>query len=301
MEKRYRNILVLGVLAAVLLTTGLLCLAADEKEDVWDEDELEFKGKWIEPTEEQIEWLLDRIAETEPARADELRKLRDTNPEEFKVELRETMRRFARQKAGEWMKQEGKDFPLMGPGGRSMRAQRQGRERGFHSGRQMREKHTEYIEWLEKNYSDDAKKLAELREKDPELYMRQLGLSLKKYRRIKEASEENPQLAEVLKEDLVLKQKRNELLEQIQAQSDEKKKEELKKQLQEVLSSRFDIIVRRKQMAYEKMRKHLEELQKEVEQKEAEVKKWNDTKFKNESIKERLEELLSKPEKFHWE
>ena len=61
----------------------------------------------------------------------------------------------------------------------------------------------EHIEWLEQNYPDEAKKLAELREKDPGLYMRKLGLSLKKYGKIAEASRENPQLAEVLKEDLV--------------------------------------------------------------------------------------------------
>ena len=44
-----------------------------------------------------------------------------------------------------------------------------------------------------------------------------------------------------------------------------------------------------------------EELQKEVKADEAEVEKWKDSKFKDEQIKARLDELISGAEKFRWE
>ena len=68
-----------------------------------------------------------------------------------------------------------------------------------------------------------------------------------------------------------------------------------------VVSSRFDLIVKRKQIEYEQLRNRLEKLKKEVEQREAEVEKWKDAKFKNESVKARLEELVSGAEKFQWD
>ena len=86
--------------------------------------------------------------------------------------------------------------------------------------------------------------------------MKQLGLSLKKYGRIAEAARENPRLAEVLKKDLELRQQQDKLLEEIKAAGD-KDKEELVKDLKEVLNNRFDVIVERKQIEYEQLSKSL--------------------------------------------
>ena len=85
----------------------------------------------------------------------------------------------------------------------------------------LREKHKEYLEWLEQNYPDEAQELEKIREEHPEHYARRIGVSLKRYVRIFQASKDNPELAEVLKENFVLKQRRYELLKQIKETTDE--------------------------------------------------------------------------------
>jgi hypothetical protein len=156
-----------------------------------------------------------------------------------------------------------------------------------------------YLDWLKENYAEEAEKLAELSGKDIDLYSRQLGLSFKKYGRIAEAAGENPQLAEVLKKDLALKQQQDKLLGEIETAGD-KEKEELVKELKEVISNRFDVIVERKQIEYEQLLKKLERLKNEVEQRKAKMEKWKDVEFKNESVKARLKELLGKADEFKW-
>jgi len=183
----------------------------------------------------------------------------------------------------------------MGPGGTLGEGRRE-----MMRGR-MRERHAEYIEWLEKNHPEEAEKLAELREKKPELYMRHIALSLKKYGRIAEAAKGNPELAKVLKEDLELKKERDKLLRKITAASDDGEKKESVEQLQEVIGSRFDLIVRRKQIEYEQLLKKLEKLRERVKESEAEVEKWKDAEFKNENVKVRLEKLISRKEEFGWD
>jgi len=173
-----------------------------------------------------------------------------------------------------------------------------GNKRGQFMG-YMREKHDEYIKWLEKNYPEKAEKLAELKEKNPKLYFKYIKMGHRKCRRIMEAEEESPQLAKVLKQDMELKGERDKLLKAIRKAGDNKEKEKLTGQLKEVVSSRFDLIVKRKQIAYEQLQKKLEELKKRVEESQVEAQKWN--KLKDQKVKERLEVLLAKTEKFNWD
>lgn len=165
----------------------------------------------------------------------------------------------------------------------------------------MRE--VEHLEWLEKNIPEKAKELAELREKDQELYMRRMALSLRKYGRIAEAEKENPELAKILRENLELNNERNELLRKIKATKTGSKKEKLVRGLKETVSIKFDLLVRQKQIAYEQLLKRLERLKKELKESKGEVEKWKNTKFKDEKVEERLEELLSGSgnKKFRWE
>jgi hypothetical protein len=163
----------------------------------------------------------------------------------------------------------------------------------------MAERQTEYIEWLKKNYPDEAEKLAQAKKDSPELYWKKLMLSMRKYGRIEEASIENPKLAEVLKEDLVLNEKQNELVGKIKATTNENEKKELTKKLEEITSQRFDSIIKKKQIEYEQMRERLEHLQKRVQESQAEIEKWKATK--SEKVKDRLQELMSGTEKFQWD
>ena len=78
--------------------------------------------------------------------------------------------------------------------------------------------------------------------------------------------------------------------------SDKKKK--LTAELETIVSDRFDLIVKRKQIAYETMSKRLEELKRQVRESEDKIDSWK--KLKSEKVKERLEGLTSETEKFSW-
>jgi hypothetical protein len=324
MKTNYGIILVLAM-AAVLSTTALHCRAAEdvnkEEDNIWSEDTAKGEHGRFELTEERIERIMNRLAETDPAKAEELKQLQEKDPEKFKAELREVMReqfgkRFrerTEERSEQFGKRHGEPPTLPGPcnippnpcntppnpcntppdfSGRPFGHGRMSPEMGMH----WRDK---YLDWLKENYAEEAEKLAELSGKDMDLYSRQLGLSFKKYGRIAEAAIENPQLAEVLKKDLALRQQQEKLLGEIETAGD-KEKVELVKDLKEVINNRFDVIVERKQMEYEELLKRLERLKSEVEQRKAKMEKWKDAKFKDESVKARLEELLGKSDKFTW-
>jgi len=157
-----------------------------------------------------------------------------------------------------------------------------------------------FDEWLAEDYPEEAKKLAELKEKRPELHGKRYGLIRRRYRTIYEAKD-NPKLVEILKEDLDLKDRRDKLLEQIRAVVSEDEKKELVKELADVLGRRFDLIVKRKQIEYERLLERLKELQERVKASEAQVAKWKKAEFKKMSVQGRVEELVGKTEKFRWE
>jgi hypothetical protein len=185
-------------------------------------------------------------------------------------------------------------MPLMPPG--MPESHRPGREMRKEW---MAERQAEYIEWLKKNYPDEAEKLAQAKKDNPEIYLKKLMLSMRKYGRIEEASIENPKLVEVLKEDLVLREKQNELVSKIKAATNENEKKELTKKLEGITGQRFDSIIKKKQIEYEQMRERLEHLQKRVQESQAEIEKWKATK--SEKVKDRLQELMSGTEKFQWD
>jgi hypothetical protein len=314
MKTSYVTILVLAV-AGMLLVTPLVCRAVEEAEkDIWEESPK--WGCWQELSDEKIERIMSRLAETDPEKAKELEKLREEDPEKFKAELRETMReRFGMRFRGHRKERSGRMKRHLGGMGRHSEQMKRHSERmKEHWGRHMKRyggdwprgmgmpgmRQGRYFEWLEDNYADEAEKLAELLEKDVNLYLKQLGLNLKKYGRIAEAAaRENLELAEALKEDLELKQQRDELLEEIET-ADDDEREELVGEMKEVISQRFDLIVKRKQIEYEQLLEKLEKLKKRVEESEAKVDKWKDAEFKNDSVKVRLKELVGEADEFKW-
>ena len=68
-----------------------------------------------------------------------------------------------------------------------------------------------------------------------------------------------------------------------------------------VLNERFDVIVQRKQLEYEQLLKKLERLKQQVQKSEAQVNRWREPNFKDQSIKARVEELLSPGKDFKWD
>jgi len=323
MKADYGKILVLIVSAAILLAAPLPCRAGESKEEnIWREDRPRWglRSQRFELTEEIIERMMNRLREAEPEKAEKLERLRDEYPEKFEAELRKAMREQLGGRYGQRMEHGRRlradaNRPLKGPGGRGKPAGvgpgpggpggRHGEQRREMTRGRMRERHgefiDEFIEWFKKNYPEQAEELAELRKEKPELYRRKLGLCLRRYRRIFEAAEENPELAQVLKETIQLNEERNELLRKIKATDDEAEKKELIEQLEDVVGQKFDLIVKRKQIRYEHLLKKLEELKKEVKDSEAKVEKWKDAEFKNKNVKAHVEELISGIEKFKWD
>jgi hypothetical protein len=309
MKTSYVTILVLAM-ASLLSTTVLHCQAAEdvnkEEDSIWSEDTAKGEHGQFELTEERISHIMERLAKADPNKAKELKQLQEKEPEKFETELREVMREQFGRKIKERMETQPEPF---GAGGMPPEMDVQKHGEPFGPGHVMPEmgmqwKYDKYLDWLKENYADVAKQLEEakkLAEQDGNWreYWKQFGLGLKKYGRIAEAARENPRLAEVLKKDLELRQQQNKLLEEIQAAGD-KDKEGLVKNLKEVLNNRFDVIVERKQIEYEQLLARLETLKKDVEQRKAKMEKWKDAKFKDDSVKARIEELLGKRDKFTW-
>lgn len=265
MKTYYGKILVLVMAAVIILTvsqSGFAKGRGDKK--MWGEDE---------PNMKTMKRMLDKMAETDPNAATQMQKLCDENPEKFRKMY--TFTKKSREK---------RDAP--------------GRPRRDSRHNFMKERQSEYIEWLTTNYPQKAKELAELKEKEPKLYMRKLMFGCKKYGKILEAERENPKLAKVLKEDLTLKENRGAVLEKIKAATDEKEKAKLTAELETIVSDRFDLIVKRKQIAYETMSKRLEELKEQVRDSEDKIDSWK--KLKSGKVKERIEQLTSETENFSW-
>jgi hypothetical protein len=277
--------MVLVMVTVVLSAAPLPCMAGEKvDESIWVEDEPGRRHRRFELefdlTDEKIEQAMNRLAETDPEKAKELKELREEDSEKFKTELRKILRE------------------------RLGRRFREHRERGFgphgKPGMPGMREPTHLLEWLEENYPEEAEELAKLQEEEPELYRQKRRLSMRKYGRIAGLSKVNPRLSEVLKEDLELKQRRDALLEKLETVSGDER-EELVAELKEVVSNRFDLIVERKQIEYEQLLKRLEKLKEKVEQSEAEVEKWKDAEFKDENIKARVGELLGQTGKFDWD
>ncbi len=303
---------VLLVLLGVVVVFGpAICVAAEPggDENIWLDEQPRRERRQL--NEEAIERMMQRIREVDPQHADELAQLRTEDPDAFRVALWGAIREHMEQQTGgrpermRGRREQGMGFEQggrRGEPGQGPMARHAGDGRGREMIRErMRDRHGEYIEWLGENYPEEAEKLEQLRQEKGELYMRKLMVSMKKYGRIFRESKDNPELAAVLKDDMILKERRRELLREIRTTADEDKKQALIGKLEDVLSQRFDLIVRRKQITYEELAKKLAELQKEVKEKEAEVGKWKDAAFKRENVKGRVEKLLGKNEKFEWE
>lgn len=295
----HRKKILFVALACLIFCTFCGSAVAVEK-DIWDDGPAQMPGKF-RLTDEKIEQILNHIAEKAPQRAEELRQLRKEDSDKFKEQIRAELAKMRPpEKGGPESLQPGRRISprrlLEGAGPPSERGR--GPARGGRWRENMQKSHEEYIRWLEKNYPDEAQELAQLQENNPDQYFRSAFASRRKYGRIMEAEKRNPELAEVLKEDLEIQKLRVGLLEQVN-QADGKKREELVKELESLVSRRFDLIVRKKQLQYEDLQKRLEKMQAELKQRQLEVEKLQESKGK--ALKERLAELIGQNEKVNWE
>ena len=163
------------------------------------------------------------------------------------------------------------------------------------------ERQAEFLKWLEEKVPKKARELAKLKERDPDLYQKKYELARRKYERIFDTQRRSPELAEILLADLKLQERRDELVDKIKAAKSEDEKKELNSQLEEVVSDRYDFIMRRKQMMYEWLLRRLERLQKEVNESKNEIIKLRDEQIKTGNVKERMKQLTEGTTKLKWD
>ena len=245
-----------------------------EKEDIWSQTEQRGPRSYrrFELTEDEIGRIMRSLKKENPRRAKQLESLREKDPEQFKALLREhggsELTKIMVERAEAWIQR----------------------------------RQAEFLEWLEKNYRKVAQELGKLKQKNPGLYAERVRHVQEKYEPIYEAERRNnPELAAVLKEDLDLKEKRVVLLKKIWDAKGEKEKARFRGQLEQIVAQRFDLIVRRKQIAYSRLLRWIAELQKRVEESRKEIAKWEDVKFKAENVKSRTEDLIRKKVPFKWD
>jgi hypothetical protein len=244
---------------------------------------------------EGMERMLSRIRQTNPEKAEELASLCEKDPNEFRKRLREHFR----QEFGErrWDRKEQSRSGRGPRGGHQMMHPKGGRKGTLRE--RMWRRHTEFMNWLTENYPDQAKRLERLQRKNTNVYFEQLDLAMKTYRPIMRASRRNQELAEVLKKDLQLKEECLEVLADTKSATDKSEKERLKKQLEEIVADRFELLIKLKQIRYEELLQKLERIKEELRERKNEVDNLRSQKADN--VKGRLEELLSGKEKIDWD
>jgi len=274
------------------------CAAQEAQENIWSDDKPQGRARKIALTDKVVERFLRELAKTDPARAEEFKRLRQTEPEQFKNEIR----RLLHERSAQKKRLRGVGRKAQEPRSAGERPlMRGGEQRGPDRMMRMRQKYDEYLKWLSKSHPAEAEELAASKKNNPDLYFRKVTLSFKRYGRIFEESERNPELAEILQQDLELKDRRNDLLREISNAREKEQKDALVKELEEVISQRFDLIVRRKEIEYEKLLDRLEKLKRQVEESKAQVEQWQDVEFKGKNVKARIKELLGRTETFKWE
>lgn len=286
MELR-RGIVLILVMAAMATVTILPCFSQEKKaeEDIWTEDEPRGPGggpgrgapgggpgragrvsRRFRTTEEEIDNFLNDLKESNPAKAKELTTLREKDPEKFRDELRKSVREQWTKRIESWRSK--------------WRA--------------------EFLEWLGKAMPKVARDLTKLKDTNPDLYAKKYEIIREKYRRIFDEGRRNPELAEVLMAELELDERQEGLLKKIKATKSEKGKKKLMAQLEEVVGNKFDLIIRKRIIAYEFLLKRVEELQKELNKSREEIEIFKDPKIKAQNVKERVDELTEPSRKFRW-
>ena len=255
--------------ALLMMTAAVVCAQAEEeknpaeespRQDIWQDDSPRLhKDVWQGPGfERRYENLLIRIEEENPKRAMELKKLRDEDPEKFQLEMQKEWSQRGRPAP------EGQEREMSGP----MAPGRQGPgpegpqppdKRFAGPGRwqeQLQKRHEEFLQWLEKNYPEQAFELAQIREKDAASYVARLMGLRRKYEPILHAEKNNPELAAVLREDMALQNQRDDLLKQIRRAKGDKR-EKMVQQLEKIVAQRFDLIIRKKTLQYQELEQRL--------------------------------------------
>lgn len=277
------------VLLGSIFFTGYV-IAADEFEDIWTEGP-DGPPRQMELSKERLDQLVKHISQGNGQREKQLRELYNKDRDKFWSEAKE----FFRKQHEEGGLSEG---DRRGGPGRGARNGQSG-SRSSRWREQLQKRHDDFIDWLKDNFPEVEKDLAQYRENQkPEEYFKRFSAVKDKYEHVMSTQRRNPELASVMKVEIELTDYRNELLNEFHRSDDKKRRKELVKQLTEVVGSRFDLIVRKKQLQFEELHRRLEKLQKELENREKEL--GNLIESKDEATKNRVQTLLNPKQKVDW-
>lgn len=268
----------LPFLAAVALAGVLVAptaLASDrdkDPEDIWKDEPRQPRSWWNrELSDETIKRVMDGLRKRDPAKAKELEQLRKKDRDLFDIQLHQYGR---------------PEFEQMG--------------REYWESRR-RKRHAEFLEWLKANYVKEHEDLIQLEDRDPTLYARNFEHLMKQYGYIFDADKSNPELGTVLKEDYALKQRRDELRHRIRRERSESQREKFGLELQQIVARRYDLIVRQKEIAYERLLGKLEDLQRQIQESRDEIAKWKDDDLRRENVRQRVKSLTRGKVTFRWD
>lgn len=272
----YRATLLMSL--AVLLGGGVIMAGDRERreergQDIWEDVPRAPKYPWWYgwlSDDAMVERIMKGIQRRDPEKARELEALREKDSEQFKAKL-----------------------------GTHGTEEIQEISREYFEARRQRHQE-EFLKWLKTNYPQDEEDLTKIREKDPQLYVRTYERLLGQYGPIFEAESTNPELGAVLKEDLELKQRRDSLLRRLRCEQSDAARQAIGAELQEIVARRYDLIVRRKVIAYEQLQHKLEDLQRQLKQSRDEIVRWKDPELKRENVRQRLEALTDRQRRFGW-
>jgi hypothetical protein len=124
---------------------------------------------------------------------------------------------------------------------------------------------------------------------------------MNRYGYIFEAESSNPELGAVLKEDLELRKRSDHLCACLRNEKFDAKRQALGAELQEVVARRYDLIVRRKEIAYEQLLARLEGLQKQVTDSKDDIARYKDEQIRQENVRQRVEALIGNKVRFKWD
>lgn len=242
----------------------------EEKGDIWQEFSFASEEE-LQLTEKQVQEILEKLKAKSPQQAAQLEELRSKDTEKFIAAIREEIKKH--KSAPEAPKKE--DWK-----------------------QELYKKHEAFLAWFKKGYAQDYEDLIGLQVTSPEEYVQRFMDLMKIYEPIQRMERYNPKLAATMKKNLELQKRRDALLLQIRIASKDQQPK-LIEGLHAIVSQRFDTIVLEKQLRYEWLKSRLENLAQKVEERAKELEALN--KNKDQSVQDRLDELLERTGKVKWD
>ena len=153
------------------------------------------------------------------------------------------------------------------------------------------EQEEEVLKYIQQAYPDRAERLIRWKDLRPEAYKNALSRAFREMRFMEELKERNPERYARVSEEKLLESQSRELAQKYRQSDDDAEKEQLRKEMEDLLYKLFDYRQANRQDEIDRLEKRLAEL-KEATQERLEN--------KTEIVERRLRELLGEQKGFEW-